>query len=179
MTKKSFPLSKVYGLLEPGPVVLLTTEQKGRSNVMALAWHTMIDFEPPIIGIIVSNRNYSFEALRKTRECVINIPSKKIVDKVIACGNSSGEKLNKFKEFKLTALSARKVKSPVIKECFANIECKVIDSHLANKYNFFILEAIKAWTDLGWEKEKTIHHCGGEWFMFSGNRIKIPTNKKK
>ena len=45
--KKSFPLSKVYGLLEPGPVVLVTTAQKGHANIMTLSWLTMMDFEPP------------------------------------------------------------------------------------------------------------------------------------
>lgn len=75
MAKKSFPLSKVYGLLEPGPVVLLTTARKGRPNVMAMSWHSMLEFEPPLVGCVVSNRNYSFEALKATKECVINIPT--------------------------------------------------------------------------------------------------------
>jgi hypothetical protein len=45
MAKKSFPLSKVYGLLEPGPVVMVTTVRKGRPNIMTMSWHTMIEFE--------------------------------------------------------------------------------------------------------------------------------------
>ena len=63
---KSLPLSKVYQLLEPGPVVLLTTAGKGRNNVMTMSWHTMMDFEPPIIGAVVSNRDYTFNILRAT-----------------------------------------------------------------------------------------------------------------
>lgn len=69
--KKSFPLPKVYGLLEPGPVVLVTTAQKGRANVMTLSWLTMMDFKPPLIGMVMSDRNYSFAALKATRQCVI------------------------------------------------------------------------------------------------------------
>jgi hypothetical protein len=41
MARHSYPLSKVYGLLEPGPVVLLTTAHRGRANVMTLSWHTI------------------------------------------------------------------------------------------------------------------------------------------
>lgn len=63
MPKRSFPLSKVYRLLEPGPVVLVTTASKGRVNIMAMSWHTMLEFEPPLVGCVISNRNYSFMAL--------------------------------------------------------------------------------------------------------------------
>ena len=58
--RRTFPLSKVYGLLEPGPVVLLTTADKGRANVMTQSWHTMLDFEPPLVACVVSNRNFTF-----------------------------------------------------------------------------------------------------------------------
>src|ERR1035437_8720793 len=72
---KDLPLSKVYQLLEPGPVVLLTTAHKGRANVMAMSWHMMVEFEPPLVACIVSNRDYSFTALRASKECVIAIRS--------------------------------------------------------------------------------------------------------
>ena len=84
MAKKSCPLSKVYGLLEPGPVVLITTASKGRSNVMTQSWHTMLEFEPPLLAAVISNRNYSFELLRASRECVINIPTLELAEKVVA-----------------------------------------------------------------------------------------------
>ena len=73
---RKLPLSKVYQLLEPGPVVLLTTAQRGRANVMAMSWHMMVEFEPPQLACVVSNANYSFEALRATGECVIAIPAR-------------------------------------------------------------------------------------------------------
>ncbi|HMN66069.1 MAG TPA: flavin reductase, partial [Burkholderiaceae bacterium] len=69
VARRALALSKVYQLLEPGPVVLLTTARKGRPNVMTLSWHTMMEFEPPLVGCVVSDRNYSFAALKATREC--------------------------------------------------------------------------------------------------------------
>jgi flavin reductase (DIM6/NTAB) family NADH-FMN oxidoreductase RutF len=75
-TMKQLPLSKVYQLLEPGPVVLLTTARKGRANVMTMSWHMMIEFEPPQVACIVSNADYSFAALRATGDCVIAIPAR-------------------------------------------------------------------------------------------------------
>ena len=66
--KRALPLGQVYGLLEPGPVVLVTTSRAGRPNIMTMSWHTMMEFEPPIVGCVISNRNYSFETLKASRE---------------------------------------------------------------------------------------------------------------
>jgi flavin reductase (DIM6/NTAB) family NADH-FMN oxidoreductase RutF len=98
MAKKSFPLSKVYGLLEPGPVVLVTTAGSAYPNIMTLSWHTMIEFDPPLVGCVISNRNHSFGLLNTTNECVINIPTVEIAEKVVGCGNSSGATIDKFKK---------------------------------------------------------------------------------
>ena len=62
--KNSLPLSRVYTLLEPGPVRLVTTALKGRANIMTLSWHAMIGFEPPLVGCVVSDRNISHGMLR-------------------------------------------------------------------------------------------------------------------
>lgn len=106
MAKRSFPLSKVYGLLEPGPVVLLTTARKGLANVMTMSWHTMLEFEPPLVGCVVSDRNFSFAALKATRQCVLNIPTEKLAARVVACGNHSGSSVAKFTAFGLTPIAA-------------------------------------------------------------------------
>ena len=105
MTKKSFPLSRVYRLLEPGPVVLVTTSEKGRPNVMTMSWHTMMEFEPPLVGCVISDRNHSFGALKATRECVINIPTVELAAQVVGCGNTSGRRLDKFRRFGLTPVA--------------------------------------------------------------------------
>ncbi len=94
--KKTLALSRVYRLLEPGPVILLTTCRRGRANVMPLSWHTMMEFEPPLVGLIVSDRNHSFGMLTASGECVINVPTVELAHKVVACGNTSGRKTDKF-----------------------------------------------------------------------------------
>jgi len=71
-------------LLEPGPVVLVTTARRGRPNVMTMSWHTMMEFEPPLVGCVISNRNYTHGLLKATRECVINVPSVEIAEAVVA-----------------------------------------------------------------------------------------------
>ncbi|MGA3086826.1 MAG: flavin reductase family protein, partial [Thermodesulfobacteriota bacterium] len=160
MAKKNLPLSKVYQLLEPGPVVLVSTARKGRMNVMTMSWHMMIDFEPPIVGCVISNRNYTFDIVKTTKECVINIPTVELAKKVVGCGNTSGRKLDKFKTFGLTPVAASYVQGPLIDECYANLECRVVDTRMTAKYCLFILEVLKAWIDPKQKHPKTIHHLG-------------------
>ena len=178
MAKKSFPLSKVYGLLEPGPVVMVTTAGKERPNIMTLSWHTMIDFEPPIVGCVISNRNYSFDILKATKECVINIPTVELAEKVVGCGNTSGRETDKFEAFGLTPAAASCVKAPLIDECYANLECRVVDGKMVAKYNFFILEVLEAWIDPSRKDPRTIHHRGRGAFMVAGETIKLPSRMK-
>ncbi len=103
---KHLPLSKVYQLLEPGPVVLLTTARKGRANVMTMSWHMMVEFEPPLVVCVVSSADQSFAALRVTRECVIAVPALELAPKVVEVGNCSGRDVEKFERFGLTPAPA-------------------------------------------------------------------------
>ena len=178
MKKKSLALSEVYRLLEPGPVVLVSTSDRGKSNIMTMSWHTMMEFEPPIIGCVISQGDFTFNALKKTKECVINIPAANLAKQVVGCGNTTGRNIDKFKKFKLTATPASQVKSPLIDECFANLECKVIDMKMVNKYNFFVMEVIKAWIASPKFNHKTLHHKGKGIFMVAGKTIKLPSKMK-
>ena len=176
-TKQEFPLAQVYGLLEPGPVVLVTTARAGRLNVMPMSWHTMMEFVPPLVGCVVSSLNYTFELLRQTGECAINVPTAELAKKVVACGNVSGRSVDKFEEFGLTPVPAAVVKAPLIAECYANLECQVADRKLVEKYNFFVLEVVKAWIDPRRKRPHTIHHEGEGVFVVAGRRIKLPSPK--
>lgn len=174
---KELPLSKVYQLLEPGPVVLLTTAQDGRSNVMTMSWHMMMEFEPPLVACVVSGANHSFKALRATRECVIAIPAARLAAKVVKVGNCSGRDVDKFETCGLTPLPASRIAPPLIAECFANLECRVADTRMVNAYNLFVLEVMKAWIDPRQKKPKTLHHKGYGSFAVDGETIKVRSSK--
>lgn len=178
MKKTPYPLGEVYRLLEPGPVVLLTTSFADKTNIMAMSWHTMMEFDPPTVGCIVSENDYSFNFLKTTKECVINIPTVTLAEKVVGCGNTSGRQLDKFKLFQLTPADASIVAVPLVEECYANLECKVIDMKMVSQYNFFILEVVKAWIDPMEQQPQTIHHLGNGMFMVAGKMIQLPSNMK-
>jgi len=178
MARRSLPLSRVYRLLESGPVVMLTTASEGRANIMTMSWHTMIDFEPPIVGCVVSDRNFTFGLLESTGECVINIPTVALARQAVGCGNASGRRVDKFEAFGLTPAAASRVRAPLISECYANLECKVVDTGMVARYDLFILEVVKAWIDPSVKTPKTIHHLGGSDFMVAGRTIRLPSRKK-
>ncbi|MFZ3034634.1 MAG: flavin reductase family protein [Parvibaculum sp.] len=170
---KDLPLSDVYQVLEPGPVVLLTTARKGVANVMTMSWHMMVEFTPPLVACVVSGGDHSFAALRATKECVIAVPAVELAPKVVKIGNCSGRDTDKFAAFGLTPVAGAEVKAPLIKECFANLECRVVDTRMVNAYNLFVLEVVKAWRDTKQKKPRTIHHHGYGKFAVDGEMIKL------
>lgn len=168
----------MYRLLEPGPVVLVTTARRGRPNVMPMSWHTMMEFEPPLVGCVISDRDYTFGLLQAAKECVIAIPTVEIAAKVVRCGNTSGRKVDKFARFGLTPLPASRVAAPLVGECYANLECRLADARLARQYSFFVLEVVKAWIDPARKRPRTIHHMGRGVFMVAGRTIRLPSKMK-
>ncbi|MEO8839693.1 MAG: flavin reductase family protein [Herbaspirillum sp.] len=127
-----------------------------------------MDFTP-VFAITTGEWNYSFSALRKNRECVIAIPTVDLLDKVIGIGTCTGADINKFSRFELTPVPAKLVKPPVIKECLANIECKVID--IIKKHNIIVLEAVAAYIDTVRKEKRTVHAAGDGTFIVDGYKI--------
>lgn len=159
-------------------MVLVTTARAGHANIMAMSWHTMLEFEPPLVGCVISNRNHSFAALKATRECVINIPTVDLAEQVVGCGNTSGARVDKFARFSLTAKPASQVRASLIAECFANLECRVVDTRMVAGYCFFVLEVVKAWRDTAVKAPRTIHHLGQGRFMVAGETIRLKSKAK-
>ncbi len=166
-------INKAFTLLEPGPVVLVTTNDGKKDNIMTISWTMVLDFTP-VFAITTGKWNYSFAALRKTKECVISIPTVDMLDKVVGIGTCSGADTDKFVKFKLTPVKGRIVKTPLIKECLANIECRVVD--IIKKYNIVVLEAAAAYFDGSRKEKRTIHAVGDGTFIVDGRRLDRKTS---
>jgi flavin reductase (DIM6/NTAB) family NADH-FMN oxidoreductase RutF len=169
--KKDFPISDVRRFIEPGPIVLVSSSWKGESDIMTMGWHMIMGEDPSLIGCYIWTENHSYEIIKKSKECVINVPTVDIAATVVRIGNCHGGKIDKFEEFKLTPLPGEKVKAPLIKECFANFECKLIDTSLIKKYSLFVFEVVKAQVAKSPKFPKTIHYRGDGLFMISGEEV--------
>lgn len=166
--KQDFPVSKVRRFLEPGPIVLVSSAYKGEQNIMTLGWHLVMGFTPSLVGCYIWDQNHSFSLIRRSKECVINIPTFDLVDTVIGIGNCHGSKVDKFEKFAITPVAGAKVSAPLIAECYANFECKLIDTRLIKKYSLFVFEVVRAHVATSPRYPKTVHYRGDGVFMISG-----------
>jgi flavin reductase (DIM6/NTAB) family NADH-FMN oxidoreductase RutF len=161
-------LSKAFTLIEPGPVVLVTTHDGKKNNVMTISWTMVVDFTP-VFAITTGEWNHSFTALRKHRECVIAIPTVDMLDQVVGIGTCSGADTDKFVRFGLTPVQGRIVKAPLIRECLANIECKVVE--IVGRHNIVVLEAVAAYVDPAHKERRTVHAVGDGTFVVDGRTL--------
>lgn len=171
--KVDFPAANVRRFLEPGPIVLVSSAWRGEANIMTMGWHMVMEFEPSLIGCYIWDQNYSHEMIRRSKECVINIPTLDMASVVVGIGNSTGAEIDKFSKFKLTAVRGTKVSAPRIKECYANFECKLVDASLVKRYSLFVLQVVKAHVAVSPRYPRTIHYRGDGVFMVSGRHINL------
>ena len=165
---ETMQISKAFTLIEPGPVVFVTTNDGKKNNIMTISWTMVVDFTPEF-ALTTGPWNYSFAALRKSKECVIAIPTVDLLDKVVGVGTCSGADTNKFEKFELTPVQGKYVRSPLIKECLANIECKVID--IVEKHNIVVLEGLAAYIDNSRKEKRTVHAVGDGTFVVDGRKL--------
>ncbi|HPR56269.1 MAG TPA: flavin reductase family protein [Deltaproteobacteria bacterium] len=165
---KEMQLNKAFTLIEPGPVVLIATNDGKKNNLMTISWTMVMDFTP-MFAITTGPWNHSYAALRKTKECVIAIPTVDLIDKVVGVGTCSGIDTDKFDRFGLTPVQGKHVKAPLVRECLANIECRVMD--IVRKHNIIVLEGIAAYVDGSRKEKRTIHAVGDGTFVVDGRRL--------
>jgi flavin reductase (DIM6/NTAB) family NADH-FMN oxidoreductase RutF len=171
--KQDFPVSEIRRFLEPGPIVLVSSAWQGRLNIMTMGWHMVMGFSPSLVGCYIWDENHSFEMVRRSRQCVINIPTANLINEAIGIGNCSGATVDKFQKFALTALPAEKVQAPLIRECYANFECKLADGSQISKWGLFIWEVVKAHVAASPKYPETFHYRGDGVFMISGRSVNL------
>jgi flavin reductase (DIM6/NTAB) family NADH-FMN oxidoreductase RutF len=169
--KKAYPLAEIRRFLEPGPIVLVSSSWKGASNIMTMGWHMMLGFSPALFGCYVWEENHSFEMLRRSKACVINLPTLDLIDTVVGIGNCHGAEIDKFARFELTSRPAANVAAPLIAECYANFECRLHDARMIRRHGLFIWEVVRAHVATSPKLPQTIHYRGNGEFMISGDAI--------
>jgi flavin reductase (DIM6/NTAB) family NADH-FMN oxidoreductase RutF len=168
MALRRMALGRAFTLIEPGPVVLVTTSDGRRHNIMTISWTMVMDFTPRF-AMTTGPWNFSYAALRKSRECVIAIPTVDLIDQVVGIGTCSGADTDKFAKFGLTPVAARLVGAPLVRECLANIECRVID--IVKRHDIVVLEGVAAHLDRSRTEKRTLHAVGDGRFVVDGRRL--------
>jgi len=170
--KSPLPLHEVRRYLEPGPVVLLTSQHDGARDVMVMGWQTVMEFSPSLVGCVISSANYSHGLVRASGECVINLPTARQLETVLGVGSTTGAEIDKFAAFGLTPEASERVAAPSIRECHAQFECRLHDDSLVERYGFFIWEVVAARVAPRPRHPETLHYKGDGAFMVSGKVIR-------
>lgn len=141
----------------PRQAVLITVVGRDNiPNIMTVSWHSPLSRSPPLYGISILPKRYSHNLILDSKEFVVNHAPFEIVEKVHYCGRHTGRDVDKFKEAGLTDIKAKKVKPPIIKECYAHFECKLSDYHIYGDHTWFVGEVVYVTVDKKFfEKVKT------------------------
>jgi len=144
-TMKSFPL----------PVTLVSCiDRKGKPNIITITYITGANEDPPMVCIAVRPEKYSNHVIKDTGDFVVNIPTSELLAKIDYCGTYSGKNVDKFKKTGLTPKKSDRIKSPIIKECPINLECKLVQTVKLPSHDLFIGEIVALHVD-----KKSLKKC--------------------
>ncbi|MFQ6095375.1 MAG: flavin reductase family protein [Candidatus Bathyarchaeia archaeon] len=136
---------KNAGLLFPTVATLVTcVDEEGKANIITLGWSMKTSGDPPMVAISVKPSRYSHDLIATGREFVLAIPTMEIVEELHYCGRHTGREVDKFKETGLTPVPAEKVRPPLIRECAANLECRVVSQMTTGDHTIFVGEVVAA-----------------------------------
>ncbi|WP_199444542.1 flavin reductase family protein [Umezawaea beigongshangensis] len=167
-----YPLENVHRLLEPGPVVLVSTFDGQRANLMTNGFNMPVA-HGALIALVLGPWDHSYDTLRATGECVVAIPSIDLAARVVDVGNTSGRETDKWRSFDFTPVPGAVVRAPLVRECFANIECTVADDRLVRDHHLWILEAERAWFDATRRGAGEFHHRGDGTFSANASTVDL------
>lgn len=161
-------LRKAFTLIEPGPVVFVTTFDGEKNNIMTISWTMVVDFSPHF-AITTGPWNHSYAALKETKECGIGVPAVDLLDTAVGVGTCSGSGTDKFQKFGLTPVAGKHVRAPLVRECLSNIECRVVD--IVEAHHIVVLKALAAYLDPFRQEKRTSHAIGDGTFVADGARF--------
>ena len=189
-------LWKPGNMLYPLPVVMVSVaDQKGRTNIITVAWTGTVCTNPPMVSISVRPERHSYQILKETGEFVLNLTTKKLVYATDYCGVKSGRDVDKFKELGLTAVAADQVKAPLIGESPVNIECRVREVKPLGSHDLFLADVVAVHADEAYMDENhkfhldraepivyshgTYYTCGDELGTFGYSVKRRESSKRK
>ena len=151
-----------------------------KPNAMTADWVTPLSFRPTLLGVSIGHTRYTKKLIEKEKDFVVAVPTLELLKDVWVAGTVSGVKVNKAEEMSVTFVESKKVKAPSIKECQANLECKVVNEVDVGDHTFFVGEIVNvSYGDAFKEKpdiksDKFIMHLMGRDFTTNSSEIYNP-----
>ncbi len=124
----------------PKVAVVVTAQAKGKDNAMAAAWHAAISRDPPIYGVSVSPKRFTYQLIADSKEFGVNFLPFAEVEIVASVGGSSGSEIDKFHKFNVAKEKPVKTAVPILKAAYAAYECKLVDDKLYGDHRWLVGE---------------------------------------
>lgn len=137
MKKRILDVTRVV----PCSVILLSVKAKKERDIMT-ASAMFVSENPPLFVVSVAKHILSHDLIERAGEFVLNVASRNQVKWAAKLGSTHGRDIDKFKALKIPTETPTKIKSPLVKGSYANIECKVITSFSAGNYTIYLSEAL-------------------------------------
>jgi flavin reductase (DIM6/NTAB) family NADH-FMN oxidoreductase RutF len=180
MARRVLEVERATRLLNHGPTVLVSCAHGGSDNVITLAWTSPVSSSPPLVAVAIAPGRYSHGLIERSEEFGVNVPGSGLLEAVWLCGTTSGRDGDKFERARLERRRATRIAAPLVEDCFAHVECKVVEAETLGDHTLFVGEVVAAAV----EREafdghltlrggfQTLHHLGGSLFVTSaGTRL--------
>jgi len=175
---KVIDLGPIFGslFLECESTTLVSCiDKSGRPNIITCS--AVFPVQPGYVGVAVGFTRYSHNLIKESGEFVVNFPSKELEEAMYFCGSRSGRNIDKFREANLTPKPSRKLKTPIISECVAWIECKNFSEAVTHDHTIFIGKVVSAYAredalEILFDPDKNLHRYGVLSNYSSVNSIK-------
>lgn len=158
-TKKDVSADDALDAFSGFPVVLCSVGGE-KDNIITLALCHVFSFKPPMVGIGVAPKRFSYGLLKKSRDFAVNIPTRHQLKAVQVCGSKSGRRVDKFEAASLEKETPAKISSPLISECPVNLECVKVDEVETGDHVWFIGEVVSARMEESYDRDDMLLYWG-------------------
>lgn len=139
-------VASFWRLLMPQLMCWAVAEHEGRRSICPLAWTMRTSSTPPMMAISMAPSRFTHSLIEGAGAFVLAYPGRELAQATATCGTHSGRDIDKFAQAGVTALPGRRVAAPLVAECVANLECRVVDRFSSGDHSIFVGEVAAAWT---------------------------------
>jgi flavin reductase (DIM6/NTAB) family NADH-FMN oxidoreductase RutF len=176
----SIALNKSWRMFNHGPVTLVTASADGVDNVMAAAWVTPLDFDPPKFTVVLAAETWTRALVERSRSLVLQVPTVSMLSVIEGVGGCSGREVDKWSRFSIEREREEGVDAPLVRGCVAWVAATILDEpRLAAEYDLFLCQGFAAWADDRvfdegrWREDvpdalRTVHHVAGGTYLVDG-----------
>ena len=162
----------------PRVAAVVTAQARGKANAMAVAWHLFISTNPPLYGISISPKRFTYELIVDSKEFGVNFLPLEMAELVAAVGGISGREMDKFQRFNIALDEPVKTTAPILTDAYAAYECKLVDDKLYGDHRLLVGEIVAVhWLEDAFTPEEVLNSDNTNPALYLGQDFYLTTAK--